>query len=53
MKFFIIEWWDESGTKYHQEYFVTHEAAFGRYVDLVRDVPNSRPEIETKHMEDA
>lgn len=51
MKFFMIEWWDNRQSKYHQEYFMAMEMASARFVMLRDDVPESNPAIETLHME--
>jgi hypothetical protein len=52
MKFFCIEWWDASQSKYHQEYFKSISLAFDRYVMLERDIPEANPDISTLHMAD-
>ena len=52
MQFFMLEWWDSSEGRYHQEYYQTFENLSARFIMLRDDVEESNPEVTTCHMGD-
>lgn len=47
MNIFCVEWWDDLGTKYTQEYFKCPGRAGMRAQMLQQDVAESDPQIST------
>ena len=47
MKVYMVEWWDEMSTKYHQEYYTSINMLAMRVTMLEADVPMSDVSVST------